>query len=347
MKRSNLDSIPLGFDVVVVGAGTAGCTVANNLKENMSVLLVDQKEFPRKKACSGILVSESIDFLRDDQLNNFLITTNKLDIEYIDLDNNTKKLVKKGFFNSNRFLLDRYLFNKLELKENTYFLENARLIEYNYTQDKKHIVLLIESKGVIKPIITKYLIGCDGALSIVRKKIFKKEIPFYIGVQEIIKTSKQFDHAFFIFDSEITDFYSWIIPKPPYIEIGTLLDPFDSKDKYKKFKEKLSTKFGLNENGKIDSAIVLRPDSINDIFLGDKNVMLCGEAAGLISPSSAEGISYALRSGESCAKAINSKKENIYEEYANNCKELVERLKKKFEKSKIISDKTKRKKMFS
>lgn len=39
------------------------------------------------------------------------------------------------------------------------------------------------------------------------------------------------------------------------------------------------------------------PRRLSDICLGHDGVYLAGEAAGLISPSSFEGISYALRSG--------------------------------------------------
>jgi len=347
MKKQNIDSIGLGFDVIIVGAGVAGCTLANHLSPDLKILLIDQKNFPRHKACSGILVNESIDFLKDESLDKFLVTKTPIDIEYIDLDNNKSNITKKKFLNSNRFLLDKYLYEKISQKENVYFLDDTRLIECKNTKDNKHLVVLIESNGIIKPIITTYLAGCDGASSTVRKNIFKKDIRFYIGMQELLKTSKQFDHAYFIFDSQITDFYSWIIPKPPYTEIGTLLDPSNTKEKYAQFKQKLEKTFGIIENGKIDSSIVLRPESVKDICLGTKNIFLCGEAAGLISPSSAEGISYALKSSYFCAKAINSQKENIFEEYSTNCKDLITRLQKKFDKSKNISDKNKRKGLFN
>lgn len=347
MKKQDIESIGLGFDVIIVGAGVAGCTLANNLSKELKILLIDQKVFPRHKACSGILVKESIDFLKGEDLEKILVTNTLIYIEYFDSDNNKSKIIKKNFLNSNRFLLDKYLHEKIVQKENIYFLENTRLIECKNTKDNKHLVILIESNGIIKPIITTHLVGCDGASSTVRKNILKKDIRFYIGMQELLKTNKQFDHAYFIFDNQITDFYSWIIPKPPYTEIGTLLDPSNTKEKYAQFKQKLSTTFGIKEDGKIDSSIVLRPESAKDICLGDKNILLCGEAAGLISPSSAEGISYALNSGYFCAMAINTQKDNVFEEYSKNCKEMIKRLQKKFEKSRIISDKNKRKMLFN
>ena len=189
MKKQNIDSIGLGFDVIIVGAGVAGCTLANHLSPDLKILLIDQKNFPRHKACSGILVNESIDFLKDESLDKFLVTKTPIDIEYIDLDNNKSNITKKKFLNSNRFLLDKYLYEKISQKENVYFLDDTRLIECKNTKDNKHLVVLIESNGIIKPIITTYLAGCDGASSTVRKNIFKKDIRFYIGMQELLKTS--------------------------------------------------------------------------------------------------------------------------------------------------------------
>ena len=346
MNLTELNKIELGFDVIIVGAGAAGCVLANKLSNKFKVLLVDSKPFPRKKACSGILVSEGREFFKETLSESVFSLPKEIDLEYIDINNNKRKFSKKGFFNTDRFELDKFLFEQLKTKQNITFLQETKVLEFAYAEDKKHKVVVCESKGHIKPIITKYLVGCDGALSFVRKKIFKRDIPFYVGIQELIKLDKKIDTAWFIFDNEITDFYSWVIPKGNFVEIGTLLDPYQSKEKYKLFKEKLADSFGVVGSGDIDSAIVLRPRSLKDIFLGVDNILLCGEAAGLISPSSAEGISYAVKSAELCANAINLNQNEASISYIKSCKILTNRLDKKFKKSKVLSDINKRKKLF-
>ena len=50
--------------------------------------------------------------------------------------------------------------------------------------------------------------------------------------------------------------------------------------------------------------MILRPRSGSEICLGQGNVALIGEAAGWISPSSAEGLSYAFRSAVGLAGAM-------------------------------------------
>lgn len=346
MIVKDLDSLELGFDVVIVGAGAAGCTVAANLSDNLKVLIVDSKDFPRKKACSGILVTEGIDFFQNNLDKSVLMQPNPLDIQYFDWNNSTQKVSKKGFFNTDRFALDNFLFDPVRSKKNVSFIKNTNFVEFTTTADKLYKVVMLESNGLVKPVITKYLVGCDGALSNVRRKIDFKNIKFYIGMQEFIKSDIPLDKAYFIFDDEITDFYAWVIPKKPFVEIGALLDPRDSKEKFLLFKKKVNEKFKISGDGIVNSAIALRPSSINDICLGKDSVLLCGEAAGLISPSSAEGISYALRSGRNCAYAINSGKGPL-KEYSRLSKDILDRLATKFEKSKFISDKNKRKKLFA
>ena len=48
----------------------------------------------------------------------------------------------------------------------------------------------------------------------------------------------------------------------------------------------------------------MRPRAFGSVQTGRNRIFLIGEAAGLISPSSSEGISFALRSGEALAKAM-------------------------------------------
>lgn len=76
------------------------------------------------------------------------------------------------------------------------------------------------------------------------------------------------------------------------------------------------------------------------IFLGKDNVFLIGEAAGLISPSTAEGISFALRSGKYCAETFN--KGNNLNYYKKMCEVLKKEIQEKYTKLKILQAPEKR-----
>jgi len=62
--------------------------------------------------------------------------------------------------------------------------------------------------------------------------------------------------------------------------------------------------------------MVSRPSRPSHLFAGTGRVLLVGEAAGFISPSSAEGISYALRSAAHLAAALEPGLEGAGARYA-------------------------------
>ena len=53
------------YDVIVVGAGPAGCTASKVLAEKgYQVLLVEKFKMPRYKSCSGVLIKKSMDLVK-------------------------------------------------------------------------------------------------------------------------------------------------------------------------------------------------------------------------------------------------------------------------------------------
>ena len=47
------------YDIIIIGAGPAGCAIVRELSEKFKVLLIERTRFPRKKACTGVIVEES------------------------------------------------------------------------------------------------------------------------------------------------------------------------------------------------------------------------------------------------------------------------------------------------
>lgn len=102
--------------------------------------------------------------------------------------------------------------------------------------------------------------------------------------------------------------------------IGSALDPAkDAREKFERLKNELRD-FGYSFGNLIkrEGAYLLRPRSASEIFTGNEHLALAGEAAGFISPSSAEGISYAIRSAIALADSLNKGIEEFQYRYRRN-----------------------------
>lgn len=81
---------------------------------------------------------------------------------------------------------------------------------------------------------------------------------------------------------------------------------------------------------------MLKPQKFCDFYCGEDDIFLIGEAAGFISASSFEGISYAIRSGYLLAKAF--EEEKILHEYRKRTLKMRYKLYSKIWKAKILDN---------
>jgi flavin-dependent dehydrogenase len=68
--------------------------------------------------------------------------------------------------------------------------------------------------------------------------------------------------------------------------------------------------------------LILRPVKQNQLVTGKKGIALLGEAAGWISPSSAEGLSYAFRSALMLADALRRSPDGFEKRYREKTRQL-------------------------
>ena len=71
-----------------------------------------------------------------------------------------------------------------------------------------------------------------------------------------------------------------------------------------------------------EGALILRPVKQNQLVSGKKGIALLGEAAGWISPSSAEGLSYAFKSALMLADALRSTPDGFEKRYHEKTRQL-------------------------
>jgi flavin-dependent dehydrogenase len=347
MKTIPFDEIGSKYDVVIVGAGPSGAATAGYLQEGLSTLVIDRNSFPRDKPCGGVLKEEALEFLRGFDLpENIFMEPKKLNLVYLDWDNNKESKQDRYLLNVSRSKFDEWTTSLVG--EHVEFSPNTNLIELKEKKDGMH--LKIERNNIVKELVCEYLVGASGASSSIRRIISDKNLMTYIALQQWIKDVDGIKDFLYILDNEITDFYSWVIPKGNLLLIGSAF-PADNggayKDKFELLLKKTRELLGTSgPNYKKEAALLVVPKKIDDIYYGKENILLVGEEAGLIGPSTAEGISFALKSGYNCARAIN-KMGDVLKEYADNSKDLTEEMENKLKKSQILFDSEKRMDLWS
>ena len=301
------------YDIIIIGGGPAGATLARLIGKDYKVLVLERRDFQesyeynRVKPCGGLIAPDAQLMLAKFGLGvpkSVLMSPQLFAVRVLDFDNSNERYYQRNYINIDREGFDKWLASLIPSQ--TDIIYNCMYKSYKTTDDGVIVKFIYNGKECEEK--AKIIVGADGAFSKVRKQGFKSfpDPNIYISIQEWFKTDCDLDYYGAIFDREITDFYSWTIPKEDHLIVGSALKPNDNvHKKFQLLKEKLKKQgFRLENSIKIEGTHLLRPKKSNQVCTGNNQIALIGEAAGFISPSSAEGLSYAFRSSLALAKAL-------------------------------------------
>lgn len=310
------------FDVIIIGAGPAGATTAIELSDtNLKILIIDKENFPRKKTCGDAISIDVINQLKKLKINIYkdlkIIKEKNLIEGFSIFSPNKQKLnltlkasTENGYVIS-RSIFDNILFNKLKTVKNITVIDNEKVKQIYYSENK---IVIKSEKSIYQ---AKIIIGADGAYSSIARKLANtKPEPnhFSIASQAYFQnvtfaSSKNIELYFF---KDVLPGYFWIFPaynNVANVGVGILASKIKKEniDLNKLFNKIIKTEFKNRFSNSIRiSEIKTRGlplcSKIKDIS-GDR-FLLVGDAASLIDPFLGEGIGNAIRSGRFAAKHI-------------------------------------------
>lgn len=306
------------YDVLIAGAGPAGCTAALALKDaGLKVLLLEKSIFPRDKVCGDAIPSRAIAVLKTiapelvTEMSTFnkLLLTKRTQIVY-----NTKSLHfnwKIPAYTCTRMDFDNKLFGMVEEHTDTTIIQNTRL--RSITKNSKGYAVADDKGNVYN---ARLVIGADGAQSIVAKQLagYKLDREHHIAaVRAYYKNVSGVDeHCTEMYvNKQFSPGYFWIFPiEGGMANVGFGMLSCDVAERNINMKQSLqnfiNTVPELQERFKQATAVTgieghSLPVGSRRVTMSGEAFMLAGDAASLIDPITGEGIGNAMLSGRLAA----------------------------------------------
>ena len=326
------------YDVIVIGAGVAGSSAAYELANaGLKALVLEKEKLPRYKTCGGGVILRAANLLQFDITP---VVQKKVSLaEVFDHENRTKFIIKRDEPLINfvmRADLDNFILSQAREKRTTV---------YDQSEVKEIITSAngVEIKADNKIFLAKYAIASDGATgismrlfklnhNIIRVPAIESEVVVDDKTFNQFKETARFDFGF------VPHGYGWVFPKKKHLSVGVAFMRKVNQSIQKWF-EKYLELLGMNQ-GKVLSS--QRHGYVIPLIKGKANccagrILIAGDNLGFVDPLTAEGISWAIKTGQLAASSIINYYNN-HLKVVKKYKEDIENVYKEIKAAKFLSN---------
>jgi geranylgeranyl diphosphate/geranylgeranyl-bacteriochlorophyllide a reductase len=296
------------FDAVIVGGGPSGATAATDLARlGRSVLLLDRAG--RIKPCGGAIPPRAlVDF---DLPESVLVGKARSARMIAPSEKAVDMPVGEGGFVGmvDREHFDEWLRARAALAGAERRTGTFEAVERD--TDGTAVVAYRDSRsGDMMRVRARAVIGADGARSAVARQNLKgaDRVPCVFAYHEVIKSPETgFDRerCDVLYQGRFSpDFYAWVFPHgdTASVGLGSANKGFPLREATAALRQ--ATGLADAETIRVEGApIPLKPLKRWD---NGRDLVVCGDAAGVVAPASGEGIYYAMTCGRLAAQAVHS-----------------------------------------
>jgi geranylgeranyl reductase family protein len=285
-------------DVVVVGAGPAGATLAYELaRRGIGVLLLEKEKLPRYKCCAGGVTSKVarlLDFdiseVAEDVIHEVSFTFN-LGSPY--LGQHSQPLM----YTVMRDVFDHFLVKRAQ-QLGAVLMDGQKVTQVQVSGD------WVEISTADNVFRSRLVVGADGAYSVVPRELGMGdavgiESEIVVAEEELAKWKSRVQ----IDLGCIPGGYAWVFPKRNHLSIGA--ECLASKARHlDRHHQKFLNSLGIGSYTIARSSSHLIPTCTKGRLVWQDKALFLGDAAGFTDPLTGEGIYNAIQSAQLAAPVI-------------------------------------------
>jgi geranylgeranyl reductase family protein len=296
------DPSSLSHDVIVVGAGPAGATLAYELsRQGMDVLVLEKERLPRYKACAGGITVKTASLLGFDFSSVTRDTVRGAKVAYGARRSFTKSYPQPLIHMVMRDEFDQLLVQRAREAGAT-LADNERVRQVKIAEQ----VVKVETANRV--FTAQIVVGADGARSAVAADVgLMRDIDLGIGLEAEISVPGQrlvqWESLMGLDLGHMRGGYGWVFPKKDHLSVG-VGSPLRQAKRLKSGYQAVLKSHGLNDCSATRIRSHWLPVRRKGMAIQSGRCLLLGDAAGLVDPVTGEGIHNAVRSARIAAPVI-------------------------------------------